>query len=72
MEIFVVFHWDKIDVQDIRTVGVYSSMANAETAIERVGEKPGFREAPEGFYVVQYELDQDNWTEGFAPKSSVQ
>lgn len=66
MEIFAVFHWNKLGDQDIKTIGLYSTFEKAEAAVERVGAKPGFRERPEGFHVVQYTLDEDNWTEGFA------
>lgn len=68
MEIFIVYHWNKLGVQDIKTIGVYSTLELAEAGIERVGQKPGFKERPEGFYVVRHTVDEDNWTEGFTEK----
>ena len=48
-----------------KLIGVYSSKERAEQAIERLKKKPGFRDYPDGFLIDCYELDQDNWTEGF-------
>jgi hypothetical protein len=50
---------------DAKLIGVYSSEANASAAIERLKAQPGFRDAPAGFHIDRYELDQDQWTEGF-------
>ncbi len=54
-------------------MGVYSSREAALEAVDRLKDKPGFRDHPEvnddaddaGFFMSQYELDQDHWTEGF-------
>jgi len=46
-------------------IGVYSSQAEAQIAIERVKEKPGFAEFQEGFQICPYKLDHDHWEEGF-------
>jgi hypothetical protein len=62
--------------EDIKFVGVYRSLEAARAAIARLKEKPGFREAPRvidplrdddeaGFYIDEYELDKDHWSEGF-------
>jgi hypothetical protein len=46
-------------------IGIYSSKAQAEAAIERLKDKPGFRDFPDGFRIYEDELDRDCWTEGF-------
>ena len=46
-------------------IGVYSSEVAAKAAIERVKDKPGFIEFPEGFNIYPSQLDEDSWTEGF-------
>jgi hypothetical protein len=51
--------------EDVKLIGVYSSRAKAEEAIRRLALQPGFREAIEGFEITTYQLDKDNWTEGF-------
>jgi hypothetical protein len=47
-------------------IGVYSSKEEANAAIERMKDKPGFADFPECFEVCPYPLDRDHWTEGFA------
>ena len=60
----------------IKTIGVYRTLAAAEAAVERLRGKPGFSDSPNiidpddddnepGFYLSEYPLDKDHWTEGF-------
>ena len=51
--------------EDPKLIGVYSSRASAEKAVERLRLRPGFRDRPEGFTIDLYRLDEDHWTEGF-------
>ena len=64
------------DEQDVKTLGVYMSRASALAAVERFRRLPGFCDVPqmadrsapglaEGFYLDEYELDQDGWSEGY-------
>lgn len=46
-------------------IGVYASEQDANAAIERLKNKPGFADFQKGFLVDSYELNQDHWTEGF-------
>jgi homoserine kinase type II len=46
-------------------IGVYSSDGEARAAIDRVKDKPGFSDFPQGFEVCPYSLNRDRWTEGF-------
>lgn len=41
-------------------------MEQAELAINRLKDKNGFKYRPDAFEISEYELDQDNWTEGYA------
>ena len=50
---------------DAKLIGIYSSEAAANAAIERVADKLGFRGHPTGFQIDRYEVDKDHWTEGF-------
>jgi hypothetical protein len=77
--VFLVQHLHLLphDEEDIKVVGVYTSRAAAVAAIERVAKQPGFRDFPaiidpatsasnaEGFYVDEYALDLDHWSEGY-------
>ena len=51
--------------EDVKFIGVYSSRENAQTAITRMRQAPGFSDAPEGFHIDEYEVDKDQWVEGY-------
>lgn len=59
------FWADEEEGDDVKLLGVYSSRENALARIERAKELDGFRDEPECFYVSEYTLDEDQWTEGF-------
>jgi homoserine kinase type II len=65
--VYPLYHSRPIDddEEDEKLVGIYSSRAQAEAAIERLRDKPGFRDFPDGFHIYEDELDRDGWTEGF-------
>ena len=46
-------------------IGVYASGQDANAAIERLKNKPGFADFPGGFQISPYEVNEDHWTEGF-------
>ncbi|HEY9431070.1 MAG TPA: hypothetical protein VI260_06220 [Blastocatellia bacterium] len=67
MEIFVLQHVHMLDngEEDVKMIGVYSSLERAEEAIKRLTMKPGFSDSTEGFVVDRYVLNEDCWTEGY-------
>lgn len=68
-KIFVVCHLDQETMDDDeqeKQVGVYSTNERAEQAIERLRDKPGFRDFPERWFIHELTLDQDSfWMDGF-------
>jgi hypothetical protein len=50
---------------DEKLVGAYRTEADAKAAILRLRDKPGSRENATGFEISKYELNKDNWTEGY-------
>ena len=52
--------------EDVKLIGVYSSQANAQAAITRLRRAPGFSEAPAGFHIDEYQVDKDQWVEGYS------
>lgn len=48
-----------------KMIGVYATEADAQAAITRLREQPGFRDWPDGFTIDPYELGVDHWIEGF-------
>ena len=72
--VFVVQHVSA--TEDIKFIGVYHSSEAARAAIDRLRAQPGFRDHPRlidpmtdkdaaGVYMDEYELDKDQWAEGY-------
>ena len=66
-KVFLLQHSYEVgEFDEIKTIGVYSSREKAEATIVRFKQLPGFKDYPvECFYIGEYELDLDHWTEGF-------
>ena len=52
-----------------KIVGIYSSADKARAAIERMRDKPGFKDYPERWKIYPRTLDRDSWTEGFVTET---
>ncbi len=76
--VFIVQHLNVLskEQEDVKFIGAYSSFEAAQAAVERLKGKPGFRDHPRlidplidddvaGFYIGEYELGKDHWTEGY-------
>ncbi|MFI6169031.1 hypothetical protein ACIBCN_19795 [Nocardia sp. NPDC051052] len=48
-----------------RIIGLYSTDSAARQAIERLGDRPEFRDRPEDFHISRVVMDEDDWTSGF-------
>jgi hypothetical protein len=67
-EVFLLYHsyGDGEDYDDhAKLIGIYTSQENAEAAIRRVRDQPGFRTRQDGFRIHPIALDVDGWSEGF-------
>ena len=67
------------EIEDVKTIGIYSSRETAEAAVDRLKHQPGFQDlpnlvdeadfsrpgTPEGFYIDAYEIDSDHWESGY-------
>lgn len=58
-------HTREDGVEDVKFIGVYSSREKAQAAVARLGRLPGFVDAPDGFHIDEYRVDQDHWAEGY-------
>jgi hypothetical protein len=64
----VVILWhthQKPEGDDDKLIGVYRTEDDAKAAMERLRDKPGFRDLPEGFSFHTHVLNRDGWTEGY-------
>lgn len=62
--------------ENVKFIGAYRSVGSARAAIDRLKDQPGFcdhprlvdpmkDDEPSGFYISEYDLDKDHWTEGY-------
>jgi len=64
--VFLLQHSYEVDsYEETKIIGIYSSKNHAEIVIRRYQTLPGFKDFPDCFYIDEYELDKDNWVEGF-------
>jgi hypothetical protein len=65
--VFIVQHLreDPDGYDDVKLIGVYSTKDLAQASVERHKALPGFSDYPLGFDISEYELDKDEWNEGF-------
>ena len=71
--VYVVQHVHSRDdgAEDVKFIGVYSSRDKADAAVARLSLQPGFSDAPDGFHVDEYRVDQDHWVEGYVAVADV-
>jgi hypothetical protein len=50
---------------EVKFIGVYSSRENAQAAIVRLSKTPGFSDEQTGFHIDEYQVDKDQWVEGY-------
>jgi hypothetical protein len=65
--VFLLWYIRVADTKDEAEIliGAYTSQQEASAAIERLKDKPRFAEAVSGFHIHRYELNKDQWAEGF-------
>ena len=66
--VYILWHTREVapDEDDDRWFGIYSTEDKAKQAIVRLRGKPAFKDYPDGFEIVRYEVDKgEHWTEGF-------
>jgi hypothetical protein len=53
------------DSKDIKFIGAYATREEAEEALKRVRDAPGFCEIPEGSSIDECEIERDYGSAGF-------
>ena len=70
--VFVVQHsYEDGEHEETKFIGVYASVADAEAAVARLRDRPGFRNYRDAFTINAYQVGQDHWTEGFVSLVSI-
>lgn len=65
--VYVLEHSYNIgDRDDTKFIGVYETRKLANEAIERLVDKPGFRDRPDNFLISEIKLNSGSWTEGYS------
>jgi hypothetical protein len=66
-EVFLVQHVHILDdgEEDVTVIGIYSTSEMAQRAVQRLRLRPGFSDAPDGFSIDLYWVDQDGWEDGY-------
>src|SRR5687768_3485691 len=64
--VYILQHsYDLDGCDETKLIGVYSTRKKAQARIRRLRNEAGFKDRPEDFYIGEYTLDMDHWTEGF-------
>lgn len=56
---------DEQEGDDVKLLGVYSAMRRAQDRIREARDLPGFQDEPECFHIGKYQVDTDEWPEGY-------
>ena len=71
--VFVLQHeYEWCGRDEVKFIGAYASQADAEQAVIRLRDQPGFRDWPDGFCISEYEVGKDHWEEGFHTMVNIQ
>ena len=67
MDVYLLWHTHEMPdgEEDDKLIGVFSSEEKADQVRLRALIQPGFHDAPEGFVISRYMVDEDHWTEGY-------
>lgn len=57
--------YEKDGIEEIKTIGIYSTRKNAEIIIEKYKKLNGFKDYKENFFIDEYVIDKSFWGEGF-------
>lgn len=53
------------EIEDIKIIGIFSSLKTAKDTIALLKKKKGFKNNPKGFSIDEYIIDKTHWKEGF-------
>lgn len=67
MQLWVLWHnrTDERGCDHDKMLGIYSTREKAEQGLAMLRDKPGFRDHPDGFEILEGRLDKTSMLEGF-------
>jgi hypothetical protein len=65
--VYLVEHTYESDgIDEVKTIGIFSTRKKAQEAVEYLRYKPGFRDYPKkAFLISRAKIDRIGWSEGF-------
>jgi hypothetical protein len=68
MNVFLLWHVNELSdgEENSKLIGVYSTRLLADESQKLAAQLPGFRNRPQGFIINSYEINRDEWREGFS------
>ena len=65
--VYILYHTrvDELGCDNDKCLGVFSSLEKVEEAKKYALQQKGFKDYPDGFSSVEYEIDKQEWLEGF-------
>lgn len=65
--VYVLYHIrvDDLGCDNYKCLGVFSSLEEIEEAKQYALQQKGFKDYPDGFSTVKYEINKQEWLEGF-------
>ena len=64
--VFLLQHSYEINgEEETKIIGIYSSREKADSIVNEYKELPAFKDYPNDFFIDGYDIDMDNWKEGF-------
>ena len=65
--VYVLYHTrvDSFGCDNDKCLGVFSSLEEVEKGKQYALKQKGFKDYPDGFSAVEYEINKQEWLEGF-------
>jgi hypothetical protein len=65
-KVFLLEHTARLGQdEDVKFIGVYETEVDVKGAINRLKDKPGFKDPSGAFNYSEYEINKDHWVDGY-------
>ena len=63
-KVYLLWHIHPVD-EDEKLIGVFKTREDADAAVLKLRDKPGFKDTLVGFSVDEYHMNRTHWEDGF-------